>query len=106
MKTKEIMEKINKLQDEIGALKEKLPFSATIWNDFEGGLPSGLFLVSNNWDSDYTNYIVASDDLEVIKEFCLSLNQEFQIRTDGVETHSSIWDNEKRKYVIGTTDNV
>ena len=106
MSTKEIMEKVKALQDEIEGLKTRFPFSATIYDSLEEELPSDIELVSNIWDSDYTSYTIASDDLEVIKEYCLSTGQEFVIRTEGRESHNSVWDNEKRKYVIGINESL
>lgn len=105
MNTKEILEKIKSLKNEIIELENNIPFTAVIEGTYSGfyELEEGLFYISESENPFFPSYTLASDNLDLLKEVCLDSDCEFKILVKGIETYISEWDSWEAKYKIEET---
>lgn len=97
-KTEQIVKQIDALKEIKRTLKASIPFMAILYGYSPEKMPKGIFEIEDNYDCEQPNFHVGSDDIELLKKFCVKCQEQFQIYTNGVRSHSYHYNEKTRKF--------
>ena len=97
-KTEKIIKQIHALDGIRRTVKASIPFMAVIYGYSPSKLPKNIFEIEDNYDREHPNFHIGSDDIELLKKFCVKCQEQFQIYTNGVRSHSYHYNEKTRKF--------